>query len=160
VVQLVREEQLAEALQVRIESPNKGEETSLITFPPTKDPQAEAEGQALRSLLSLRPGLNRFQVYYGGYSGRDDEISMMPRSILELMLELAFEVEVPETDAASGKVFPGMVEGQIARTRATPAVTVLSGNKAPTDASTAVEFNVGGSGSPKRISDPKAFLGP
>ena len=139
VAQLIREQQLAEAIQVRIEKSDKGAETSLITFPPSKDPQAQARGQALRSLLGLRSGLERFQVYYGGYSGRDDEISMMTRSMLEVMLELAAGVEVPESDVAAGKAFPVMFEGQAAGTRAQPAVAVLSGNKAPPGAATAIQ---------------------
>jgi len=77
-------------------------------------------------------------VYYGGYSGRDDEISMMTRSMLEVMLELAAGVEVPESDVAAGKAFPVM---QAAGTRAQPAIAVLSGNKAPPDAATAIQYD-------------------
>jgi hypothetical protein len=106
VAQLIREQQLAEAFQVRMEHLNKGAETSLITFPPTNDPQAEAQAQALRGLLGLRPGLERFQVYYGGYSGRDDEISMVTRSMLQVMLEQAAGAEVSESDVAAGRAFP------------------------------------------------------
>jgi hypothetical protein len=137
VAQLIRELQLAEAFQVRIEHPKKDAETSLITFSPT--PQAEAQAQALRRLLGLRPGLERFHVYYGGYSGRDDQISMA-RSVLQVMLELAAGVDVPESDVAAGKAFPGTVEGQAVGTRAVPAVSVLSGNRAPPDAATAIQY--------------------
>ena len=140
VAQLVRELQLEEAFQVRIEHPKKDAETSLLTFAPTKDPQAAAQAQALRGLLTLRPGLDRFHVYYGGYSGRDNEIAMVTRSMLQVMLELAAGVQVPESDVAAGKAFPGTVEGQAVGTQAVPAVSVLSGNKAPSDAATAIQY--------------------
>lgn len=141
VAQLVRDLQLDGALQVRIQRAKEGNETSLITFAPTKDPQAGAKRQALRSLLGLRPGLQRFQVYYGGYSGKDDEIDMMTRSMLEVMLELAADVRVPESDVTEGRAAPGLAGGQSGGTQSTQAVNILSGNRAPSDASIAVQYN-------------------
>jgi hypothetical protein len=141
VVQLLRQEQLSEAMQFRIEHSEKGNDVSLITFPPNKDPQAQAEVQALRRLLGLRLGLQKFEVYYGGYSGKDDQISMITRSMLEVMLELASGVQVPESDVANGSVTPGLAEGQTYETGGAPAVTILSGEKAPANASTAVQYN-------------------
>ena len=46
----------------------------------------------------------------GGYSGKDDEIDMMTRSMLQIMLEFAAVVQVPESDVAQGKATPGLVE--------------------------------------------------
>ncbi len=141
VVQLVRELQLDGALQARIQRAKDGNETSLITFALTKDPQAAAKRQALRSLLGLRPALQRFQVYYGGYSGKDDEIDMMTRSMLEVMLELAAEVRVPESDVTEGRAAPGLTGGQAGGTQSTLAVNILSGNRVPSDASIAVQYD-------------------
>jgi hypothetical protein len=141
VVQLVRELQLDGALQAKIERAKDGNETSLITFAITKDPQAEAKRQALRSLLGLRPDLQRFQVYYGGYAVKDNEIDMITRSMLEVLLELAAGVHVPESDVTEGRAAPGLVGGQAGATQSTPAVNILSGNRAPSDASVAVQYN-------------------
>ncbi len=141
MVQLIRDLQRARAVQVKVESGKEGTETSLITFAAAKDPQVDAKRRALRSLLGLRPGLNRFQVYYGGYSGRDDQISMMTRSMLQVMEELAVGVHVPESDVAEGKAAPGAVQGQAGGTGAAAAVNIQSGNKAPQGASIAVQFN-------------------
>jgi hypothetical protein len=141
VAQLIRELQLSEALQVRIERPKNGDETDLITFASTKNAQAETERQALRSLLGLNPRLQRFRVYYGGYSGRDDEIAMMTRSMLEVMLELAHGVRVPESDVTDGRAAPGLADGQSGGTTGAAAVNILSGNGAPSDASIAVQYN-------------------
>jgi len=66
VAQLVHELQVTGALQVRIERWKEGNEIFLITFETTKDSQAQTEREKLRSLLHLRPTLQRFQVYYGG----------------------------------------------------------------------------------------------
>src|SRR5258708_918682 len=80
LVQLLRSLQLAEAVEVRIEHSKDGSRTSLITFTSNQDPQAKAESAEVRSLLGLRPDSQRLAVYYGGYSGKPDEISMMTRS--------------------------------------------------------------------------------
>lgn len=141
VAQLVHELQLAGALQVRIQRVKDGNESSLMSFAPSKDPQAETERHALRSLLGLKPDLQKFQVYYGGYSGKDDEIAMMTRSMLEVMFELAADVRVPESDVTEGRAGPGLAAGQADGTSGTPVVNILSGRSVPSDASIAVQYN-------------------
>src|SRR6516164_2017283 len=74
LVHLIRDLQLAEATQVRIERPKEGNETDLFTFPPSKHPQTMAESREVRKILGLSLSAERFKVYYGGYSGKDDEI--------------------------------------------------------------------------------------
>jgi hypothetical protein len=141
LVQLIRELQLAEAVQVRIERPKEGNETSLLTFPPSKNLQAMAESRAVRSILGLSPTLEKFKVYYGGYSGKDDEIAIMTRSMLQIMFELAAGVQVPEADVLRGRAAPGQVEGWARATRSLPSVNILCGNEAPSNASVAVQYN-------------------
>jgi hypothetical protein len=141
MVQLIRDLQLAEAMQVRIERPKEGSETSLMTFPPTKNPQAMVESRAVRSILGLSPTLEKFKVYYGGYSGGDDEIAMMTRSMLQVMLELAAGVQVAQADVAQDRAAPGQVKGQASETQSLPAVNILSGNTAPSNASVAVQYD-------------------
>jgi len=137
---LIRNLQLAEAVEVRIEHPKNGSETSLITFTSNQDPQAKAESAEVRSLLGLRPDSQRLTVTYGGYSGKPDEISMMTRSMLQVMLELAAGVQVPQSDVSEHKVNPGLVEGQARAPQTTPTVNIQSGNAEPTDASVAVQY--------------------
>jgi hypothetical protein len=141
LVQLIRDLELAEAVQVRIEHPKNSSETSLITFPTSKDPQAEAESSEVRNLLGLRPGLHKFAVYYGGYSGRDDEISIMSRSMLQVMLELAAVIRVPDSEASEGKVTPGLVEGRGNSTQSPTLLNILSGSNVPSDPSIAVHYD-------------------
>lgn len=131
-VQLLRDLQLSQAVQVRIEKPKNGSTTSLITFPATsRDPQAEAESTELRTLLNLRPGLQQFAVYYGGYSGRHDEISMMTRSMLQVMLELAAVVRVPESGNSERRVTPGLTEGQASSNSTRPILNIFLRQQSP-----------------------------
>lgn len=73
-----------------------------------------AKGRETKSILGLKPVLRELKVTYGGYSGRDDEIDMMTRSMLQIMLEFTATVQVPKSDVVQGKATPGMIETQAA----------------------------------------------
>jgi hypothetical protein len=114
--ELIREMQFAGALEVRILRPQDGAETTAIIFKSgTKDPQSEAKRREIADILGLKPDPQEISVYYGGYSGRDDEISMMTRSMLQIMVELGYLADVPEQDIAEGRALPAykgdLVEG-------------------------------------------------
>jgi hypothetical protein len=137
---LIRDLQLAGELQVRIERGKDGAETSLIVFGPSKDPELAAKSLEIRKILGLKPDLKELKVFYGGSSGKDDEISMTTRSMLQIMLELAATVRVPAADVTEGRAAAGLVEGQADDTMAGPALQILSGEAAPGDAYVAVPY--------------------
>jgi len=96
LVQLLRESQLADAVQIRIERPKGSDsESAILVFPRREDAQLDAGRTEIGSILHLKPGVRELAVYYGGYSGKDDEIAMMTRSMLQIMLELGAIVQVP-----------------------------------------------------------------
>jgi hypothetical protein len=140
LIQLVRNQQLAGAFQVRIEQPKGGPETSLIMFGSSKDPRVVPAVREIRSILRLKPDARVVKVYYGGYSGKDDEIDMVTRSMLQIMLELGTVVRVPASDVAEGKAAPGLVDDQAGGTQAPSALNILSGDVAPRDAFVAVRY--------------------
>src|SRR6516165_913220 len=140
LVELVREGQLAGAIQIRIERPKEGAESSLLIFGPSKDPQLAAKGTEIKNILGLKPDLRELKVNYGGYSGKDDEIDMMTRSMLQIMLEFAAVLQVPEPDVAEGKATPGLVEASGAAPKLPP-LRVLVADAAPRDAFVATEYN-------------------
>jgi len=44
-------------IQIRIERPKEGGESSVLIFGPSKDPQLAARGRELKSLLGIKPDL-------------------------------------------------------------------------------------------------------
>jgi hypothetical protein len=141
LVQLMREGQLARALQFRIERIKEGAESSLLVFGPSKDSQIAAKGQEIRKLLGLKPDLKEIRVFYGGYAGKDDEIDMGTRSMLEIMLEFAANVEVPKTDVSQGKAAPGLTDTQAGQPGQGPKMRILSSDVQPKDAHVAVQYD-------------------
>src|SRR4029078_9294684 len=112
LVKLVSEAQQADTIEIRIERTKQGSESSLIVFQPHRDPLAIARRGEITKLLGLRPDLQEIKIEYGAYSGRNDEIDMKTRSMLEIMLEFSAAVQVPDTDIAEGKAMPGAVRSQ------------------------------------------------
>ena len=141
LAQLIRDLQLAGAIQVRIERGKGDSETSMIVFGPSKDPQVAAEGHEIRSILGLKQDLQELKVHYGGYSGKDDEIAMTTRSMLQIMIELAAIVRVPASVVTEGKAAPGLVDDQAGETQTPPVLRFVSGDAPPRDAYVAVPYN-------------------
>ena len=141
LVELMREGQLAGAIQIRIERPKEGAESSVLIFGPSKDPELAARGRELKSLLEIKPDLRELKVNYGGYSGRDDEIDMMTRSMLQIMLEFAAVVQVPESDVVQGKATPGLVDTPGAGALNGPPLRVLVTDAPSKDAHVAVQYD-------------------
>ena len=140
LVELIREGQLAGAIQIRIERPKDGAESSVLIFGPSKDPELANKGREIKSILGIKPDLRELKVNYGGYSGRDDEIDMMTRSMLQIMLEFAFTVQVPESDVVQGKATPGLVDTPGAAALNGPPLRVLVSDTQPQDAHVAVQY--------------------
>jgi hypothetical protein len=136
---LMREGQLAGAVQVRIEHPKEGPETSLVVFGTKQDQELTAKSQEIRALLGLKPDTTELKVYYGGYSGKDDEIDMATRSMLQIMVEFAAMIRVPESDVTSKRATPGLTDSAKAAPSGALPMNILVGDKRPRDAHVAVE---------------------
>jgi hypothetical protein len=143
LVQIVGEAQRANTIDVRIERPKtkEGSETSMMIFPLSKDPAATARRQEIAKLLSLKPDLREVKIAYGAYSGKDDEIDMKTRSMLEIMLEYATTVQIPDSDLAEGRAAPGAVSSRPEDPWSGPPIRIHVGDAPPKDAYVAMEYN-------------------
>jgi hypothetical protein len=141
LVQVVNQAQRANTMEMKIGQPKAGFETSAMIFPLTKDPAAVAKRQELAQLLGLKPNLQEVKVDYGAYTGRDDEIDMKTRSMMEIMLEYGATVQVPDADLAEGKAAPGAVSSRPEDPLSGPPMRIQVGAAAPTDAYVATEYN-------------------
>jgi hypothetical protein len=137
---LLRDLQRAGVVQVRIERAKREGETTLIVFGPSKDPKIAAESREIRSILGLKPDLRELKVFYGGYSEKNDEIAMLTRSMLQIMVELAANIQVPASDVAEGKAASGSVRDQPSETPGSTALQIMSGDVPPQGAYVAVPY--------------------
>jgi hypothetical protein len=138
LVALLREGQLAGAIQIRIERSKGGAESSVLIFGPSKDPELAAKGREIKSILGIKPDLRELKVNFGGYSGRNDEIDMMTRSMLQIMLEFAAVIRVPASDVEQGRATAGLGDAGAPNG---PPLRVLVADAAPKDAHVAVQYD-------------------
>lgn len=138
---LFRDLQLASALQLRIDRGKNGNETTGVAFPPVNE-TAEIAGkiEEIRRILHIQPGLRQYSIHYGGYSGKTDEIAMLTRSMLQIMLELGVLAQVPEADIAAGRASPAAVNVQPAGGERPPLLNISSGSSRPPESYAAVEY--------------------
>lgn len=117
-----------------------GVEESRIFFREKVDEQTAEDIRFIKRALGIRPEAKESRLIYGSLRQRDDEIALLTRSIMEILVELSEGVEVPGQHVAEGRVRPGApVELKVDR-RAGPAVSIRSGDGPPTDAYVSVRY--------------------
>jgi hypothetical protein len=140
LAQLLYELQVANALQIRVDRAKDNSDVTIISFPPinvTQDVAAKIEEG--RRILSLSGTSRTYPVRYGGWSGKSDEIAMVTRSMLQIMVELGVLAQVPEADIADGKAARG-TGGNPSPTGAPPLLNIMSGAAPPHDAHAVVQY--------------------
>jgi hypothetical protein len=136
--------ELAKAIQVvqregglgmRIEKGPDASEAIVLVFR-HEDASDEARAAALQvaQLLRLDPGQN-YTVRYSTGPGGGSEIAMQTRSILQVMFELATQIEVPPKHEEKGWVVPSVAEAAAGRI-----MHVRSGASAPDEAFVSVKY--------------------
>ena len=68
------------------------------------DEAGQRASEEVRRLLHLSPDAMQFSLVFGGSAKNDHEIAMLTRSMLEILGESSFGVEVPEADVTAGRV--------------------------------------------------------
>jgi hypothetical protein len=107
-------------------------------------PRAEAgtgpgeDGRRVRTLLGLSEDVNEFEIAYGLIPRKPNEVAVLTRSMMEIMLQLGFGIDLPAEHATTGRVLPG--QRQPGDTQSQPLVRIRSGTEAPADAYAAVPY--------------------
>jgi hypothetical protein len=89
------------------------------------------EMKNFRQLLGLNTNTWEFRVLYGSIAADDKEIAIQTRSMLQIMIELASYIEVPDEDVAEGRVNPNP---ETTGSGFPPLIRVRSGDSLPADA--------------------------
>jgi hypothetical protein len=97
-----------------------------------------ADGRRIMELLGLEGDAVSFDVAYGLVPASRNEVALLSRSMLEIMLQVGFGIELPEGDVAAGRALPG--QWQDGQPHAAPGIRIQSGPKAPDDAYAAIPY--------------------
>jgi hypothetical protein len=117
-----------------------GAEESRLFFREKVDEETGQDIRLIREALGIRPDVREMRLVFGSLRQRDDEVALLTRSIMEIMVELSSGVEVPEPHVSERRVRPGPAAAPEAGRRAGPGVRIRSGGGPPADAYVAVRY--------------------
>jgi len=133
----LRESQSTGDTGFRVKPVNDKQAIVMFMRPPNEQPSVSS--RRMRELLGLNAKAREFNVVYGTFPENDTEIAMMTRSILQVMVDFASHVEVPQVDVAEGRVYsPRRTAEQ--ENLFPPLLVVRHGIAAPDDAYVAIRY--------------------
>jgi hypothetical protein len=104
VLQLLRELQVRNDFNLRVNAGTVGEETILVFRSQHVDPESIVASKRIRALLGLNPDATEFHIAFGSMNRTDTEIAFLTRSMLDILGESSAGVEIPPADLAEGRV--------------------------------------------------------
>jgi len=139
VLQALRHIQLAGGIGVRLE--HRGPEGSAVLFFP--GPAAETlagDLRLVREKLRLPEGATEFPLAFGAVPSQPGEIAMLTRSMIEVLIELATWIDVPQEHVTEGRTIPSQEVTSVDGVEATPLIRVHAMSEEPPDPFAAVFF--------------------
>ncbi|HKF50151.1 MAG TPA: hypothetical protein VKB38_22510 [Terracidiphilus sp.] len=137
---LMREIQVSGAVRLYVKENADKEPTRIIVLRTTDiPPEIRDDIAELRKLLHLNADATEFQLTAAPLPTNDREIAVQTRSIMELMKNMAAQVEVPSEDIAQHRAFPGFETGHPVP-GVVPVIHIRSSKQKPDDAFIAIHY--------------------
>jgi len=130
--------QASQAVGIRIDARQADNPVLLVIGNAVTDPALQEDQRTVRRLLGLRGDAREFKLTAGAMPGGDDEIAVLTRSMLEIMMELSSGIDVPPEHLAQGRT--GMGNVLPGETPADPIIHIRTGKSSPDDAFVAVPY--------------------
>jgi hypothetical protein len=131
--------QSAGAVGMRLKKADK-EETVMLVFRGKRDPATEALSLDVRKMLGIDPEAGEFSVVYGTVPRNSREIALQTRSLLEVLIDLCADIEVPPAHVEEQRVSPTHVEAADTGGRFPPLIRIRSSPAKPGDAFVSVPY--------------------
>jgi hypothetical protein len=135
----LRRLQASGAIGLRVHKTNETEAT-LMTFRGKVDQATARDSLAVREMLGLDPTAQEFTVAYASLAKDDREVAILSRSILEIIVDLASYIEVPEVHVEEKRVNPTSLEQASPGNSLRPLIQIRSAPERPVDAFVAVPY--------------------
>jgi hypothetical protein len=109
MVELMRKIQKSGVVGMRVIKGKDNRDTTVMFFHRKNiPPEIDEARKELGALLGLRPGLQEAKVGYGLIPKDDTEMAMLTRSMLQIMIELASQFNVPDEHLTERRTVPSL----------------------------------------------------
>lgn len=140
LLERMRKVQSGGVMGMRIKKLGKEEASLELFFREKVDHDLAADILATRKELGLDPNTHEFKVIYGSFSTSDKEVAILTRSVLEIIVDLASYIEVPDEHVAEKRVNPTLKDQPVAGTPPVPLIRIHSSQEKPLDAFIAIPY--------------------
>lgn len=132
--------QLSSAVSLRAEKRGQ-EDVGIMVLSGRRIPEVNQALKYVLDTLHLKPGKDgQLTIAFGAVQRSSDELAVLSRSISEILIELAFGVEVPSAHIAERRTMPSLRVASAENPRDRPLVRISSGPNAPSNAFAAVRY--------------------
>ena len=136
----LRRLQVSGAVSLRLEK-HGAEQTGIVILSPERAPEVASDLRLVRDILNVRPGPNgELTLTFGALPQNQQEIAVLSRSMLGILVEVANGIDVPSADVASGRVGPSAAVITAPDPHDRPLVHILSGAAPPQAPFAAVHY--------------------
>lgn len=137
LVELMERIQRSGAVGTRIVRKDKWD-AAMMTFRRKVDPNTAQDLAAARRLMGIDPNATEITVIYGSAPTAPDEVAVLTRSILEIIIEMGSRIDVPEEHVAEGRTYATLPEVGSGAGQILPFSRVHSGKEKPAHAFVAI----------------------
>lgn len=130
--------QLAGNIGLKVEARKDGGGIAVVIRRAERGTPPDSDGQRVRELLGLSGDISEFDIVYGLVPKAPHEVAILSRSMMEIILQLGFGIDLPAAHDAGRRALPGL--RRAGDQPATPLVHIRSGTDEPADAYAAVPY--------------------
>jgi hypothetical protein len=130
--------QRAGNIGIEVQPRKDGGALLVVMRKPDADVPLGDDSRRTRELLGLTGDTTDFEVAYGLFPRGPNQVAVVTRSMMEIMLQLGFGIDLPPADVANGRVLPGRWQAGEAEDK--PLVHIRSGPDVPADTYSAVQY--------------------
>ena len=135
LVEALRRVQLSRAFSIEVKQEG-GKESVIAIFAARQDPELVRDVAFIGSTLGLETRNGEVDLAFGAVQRRPDELAVLSRSMLEIMIDIAATIDVPPEHVSSGKTFANPPDGARRQGR----VRIFSGREPPAESFTQVRY--------------------
>ncbi len=137
LVELLGRIQRSGAVGTRLVKKDKWE-AAMMTFRRRVDPNVMRDLAAVRKLMGVDPNATETTVTYGSAPTAPNEIAILTRSIMEIIIEMASQIDVPDEHVTEGRTYATLPQVGSGESQVPPFSRVHAGKEKPAHAFAAI----------------------